>query len=217
MDHNNNNNKRGRETSNESSSSSCCPFVPPNKRAAADTSSSKLAELVKTPGDILTIFGRPVKKHHVPYHSMKLGHDKRLNAVYHELLEAGESLEDGIAQAKELVRAGENPDLMRHAFGIYLTHSRDAQSRCVVIPPLKNHAVMVNAEANPPAKDSQEGTYGQVITADTFQGPELLSYWQDDYDDNDHHVHWHMVFPGTGVVGNGKNVPVIDRQGELFL
>jgi len=87
-----------------------------------------------------------------------------------------------------------------------------------MVPPLKKHAVMLQSmpTATHPSP-VQTIVPGEVVTPDVFQGSAFLSYWREDYDYNDHHVHWHMVFPGTGVVVNGKNVKVIDRQGELFL
>jgi tyrosinase len=125
-------------------------------------------------------------------------------------------------ESKNLLKAGENPDVIRHALGIYLTHSRDAQRRKIVVPPLKNHALFLSqrtaAVAAATAKPSElKVVAGEVVSPDTMQGAALLSYWREDYDCNDHHVHWHMVFPCTGMVVNGANVKVIDRQGELFL
>jgi len=57
-----------------------------------------------------------------------------MNDVLRKLSAAGPEVEDGVLEAKALLKAGENPDLMRHAFGIYLTHSPDAQRRQIVIP-----------------------------------------------------------------------------------
>lgn len=182
----------------------------------------KLRPLVRIPGDINLIFALAVEPRHEPYYDMKPRHAARMNDVLRKLSAAGSEVEDGILEAKAMLKAGESPDLMRHAFGIYLTHSADAQRRQIVIPPLKNHAMFVNQRiaAGGVAAAHPSGLTvvpGEVVSPDTLQGPALLSYWREDYDYNDHHVHWHMVFPGTGVVVNGINVQVIDRQGELFL
>lgn len=205
---------------------SCCPFTGAAKAAggSAPASNDKRVALVRLPQDIDLIFALPMRAHHAPYHSMKLGHAERMNEVLHTLCQAGPNVEDGVVRAKQLLKGGESPDLMRHALGVYLTHSCDAQKRQIVIPPLKQHALFVQQKTMPaaaaasPAKPGLSIVPGEVITPDTFQGPALLSYWRNDYDYNDHHVHWHMVFPGTGVVDHdGVNVKVIDRQGELFL
>jgi tyrosinase len=141
-----------------------------------------------------------------------------MNSVLRALtLEAGgSSVEHGIVKAKQLLKDGVNPDMLRHALGIYLTHSRDAQKRRIVVPSLREHASMRQIAAAASA-NTLSVVGGQVVTPDTQQGPAILAYWREDYDYNDHHIHWHTVFPGTGVIVDGKNVPVIDRQGELFL
>ncbi|MCF5706079.1 hypothetical protein GIV19_02110 [Pseudomonas syringae] len=199
-----------------------CPFTGAASQEALLSFREKLRHLVRIPEDINLIFAWPMRLGHAPYHFMKPGHADRMNDVLKVLTAAGSEVEDGILKAKELLKSGESPDLMRHALGIYLTHSPDAQRRQIVIPPLKNHAIFLHQRTaaqiavSAPANESTI-LHGAVVTADTFRGPELLSYWRDDYDYNDHHVHWHMVFPGTGVVVNGVNVKVIDRQGELFL
>lgn len=203
------------------STSATCPF-PATKDVGSLSLHEKLRNLVRIPDDINLIFALATRDHHLPYHSMKPGHADRMNEVLKQLCAAGAEVEEGILKAKALLKGGESPDLMRHALGIYLTHSANAQSRGIVIPPLKSHAMFLQQRttamavaATPP--NAQTITPGEVVTPDTFQGPALLSYWREDYDYNDHHVHWHMVFPGTGVVVDGVNVKVIDRQGELFL
>ena len=216
------------------SSASKCPYPmanpsssysPSSGSSTPSTTQEKLRKLIRIPEDINLIFALATQPHHTPYFGMKPGHANRMNEVLRELTAAGTEVEDGILKAKAFLKAGESPDLMRHALGIYLTHSPDAQRRRIVIPPLKNHAMYMNqklvAVAATHSATPQPSTLtivpGEVITPDTLQGAALLSYWREDYDYNDHHVHWHMVFPGTGVVVNGVNVKVIDRQGELFL
>ena len=51
------------------------------------------------------------------------------------------------------------------------------------------------------------------VTPDLMKGVHVLSYFREDYDFNDHHYHWHLVYPPTG----WKDQRIIDRQGELFL
>ena len=196
-------------------------------------SDDKHKELVKknVEADIKLIFSLAPQPKHQPYYSMKRGHQEYKSLVLRNITTAGPTVEDGILKAKELLKDGVNPDLMRHAFGIYLTHSADAQRRHIVIPPLKNHAMVLNqttrtatSNTSTPTATTTTSTQttltitpGEVVTPDTMQGPALLSYWREDYDYNDHHIHWHMVFPGAGVYVDGKHIRVIDRQGELFL
>lgn len=173
--------------------------------------------LVRIPADIHRIFALPAHDHHEPYLYMKAGQPARMNDALKEISSAGPQVEDGVLRAKHMIKKGVNPDVIRHALGIYLTHSADAQRRKITVPPLKDHAMIVNKNATSTIGQKLTIEAGEVVTPDTMQGPAILSYWREDYDYNDHHVHWHMVFPGTGMVVNGKNVKVIDRQGELFL
>ncbi|KAB5516965.1 hypothetical protein GE09DRAFT_1159092 [Coniochaeta sp. 2T2.1] len=173
--------------------------------------------MVRIPADIQVLFALPSQDHPEPYYYMKAGQPLRMNRVLKQLCTAGRKVEDGILKAKELLRNGENPDVMRHALGIYLTHSSDAQDRHLTVPALKDHAVMRAQATIQPSSSTSQIDPGEVTTPDTLRGPAVLSYWREDYDYNDHHVHWHMVFPGTGTVVDGQNVKVIDRQGELFL
>jgi hypothetical protein len=130
-------------------------------------------------------------------------------------------VEDGIRKAKELLKENVNPELMRRALGIYLIHSRDAQRRKIVVPPLMSHVSFLSNRSIPPQTVSTTAgpkvVAGEVVTADTFQGPALLSYWREDYDLNDFHYYWHMMFPGTTVNVGGENIKLVDRPGEHFM
>ena len=98
-----------------------------------------------------------------------------------------------------------NPNLVKSALSVFLTHNAEARRLGVVVPPLALQSKF-KAFARPTAKP-------YPVTPDTLRGPEVLAYWREDYDLNDHHNHWHDVFPTIGV--DGKRV--IKRQGELFL
>lgn len=173
--------------------------------------------MVRIPADIHRIFALPAGDHPEPYYYMKAGQPGRMNEALKKITSAGEKVEDGVLQAKNMIKKGANLDVIRHALGIYLTHSPDAQRRKITVPPLKAHSMIANQNTTTALGQKLTIEPGEVVTPDTMQGPAILSYWREDYDYNDHHVHWHMVFPGTGMVVNGQNVKVIDRQGELFL
>ncbi|KIJ27628.1 hypothetical protein M422DRAFT_271173 [Sphaerobolus stellatus SS14] len=141
-----------------------------------------LTKLVRIPHDISVLYAQPVQPHHEPYYDLKPSHLKRMNRVLHALVTdaGGSTVEHGIAKAKQLLKEGENPDLLRHAFGIYLTHSRDSQKRQIIVPPLKEHASMLKLRtAASPTTVNIVG--GQVVTLDTQQGPAILAYWREDY------------------------------------
>ena len=95
------------------------------------------------------------------------------------------------------------------ALAIFLTHNLEAQKLNVIPPSLHLHN-----QFNPV---SPMVPLSNPVTADTFKGVNILSYFREDYDLNDHHWHWHIVYPYTGFPENGKLQRTIDRQGELFL
>lgn len=161
---------------------------------------------------ISKIFSLPVQEYHEPYHGVNPNHADAMRHICMMLEAAGPKVEHGLMKAKEILDERVNPELMRHALGIYLAHSRDAHERKIFAPPLKNHALFVNQQSGRPAAM----VAGEVCTADTLQGPAMLSYWRDDYDFNDSHYHWHMVFRGAGG-DQSKKVRHIDRHGERFL
>lgn len=101
-----------------------------------------------------------------------------------------------------------NPSLVQSALSVFLTHDKEAKRLGVAVPPLALQGKfkrLLRPFANP-------------VSLDTLHGPELLSYFREDYDLNDHHNHWHDVYPGSGI-DNGEegNKRTIQRQGELFL
>ena len=100
-----------------------------------------------------------------------------------------------------------NPNLVKLALGIYLTHNAEALNLQVMPPSLQLHNRFVN-----------KYPFSNPVTPDTFKGDNLLSYFREDYGLNDHHWHWHVVFPYTGITTKNKAFHrVIERQGELFL
>ncbi|KAF4764550.1 hypothetical protein HAV15_001432 [Penicillium sp. str.  len=168
------------------------------------------------------VFSTHEKKHHNPFYHVSHHHEDKVHDVHAELKTAGSKVEDGIHKAKKLLEEDKklNPEMVREALAIYLTHSKDAQQRRIPAPSLKDHAVFRKQRPELHPADSSNPpravVAGEVVTPDTLQGAALLSYWRDDYDLNDSHYHWHMVYRGAG--GNNKeNIRTIDRQGEIFL
>lgn len=103
-----------------------------------------------------------------------------------------------------------NPSLVKLALTIFLTHDKEAQRLNVGPPPFQLYNQFVNAQY-------QVSPLSNPVTPDVFKGFELLSYFRNDYDFNEHHWHWHVLYPYAGIVRNGKTQRAIKRQGELFL
>jgi len=109
----------------------------------------------------------------------------------------------------EVVQKKFNPDLMQAALAVILTHSKVAREIGIVVPPLAYTAIFrVLSEETP-----------IIVDPGTLKGPEVLSYFREDYDLNQHHYHWHHVYPYSGISDEKttKFKRTIFRQGELFL
>lgn len=151
------------------------------------------------------------------------------------------ALRAALAEAETLVAAGKfHPELVKYALGVFWTHSKAAQALRIGVPNIGEFrnfhseapATVLfrdGAPAPSPTPDGAPGTSSApvvnhayaTITGDTFRpGSEaLVAYWREDFDFNDHHLHWHMVYPGGGYYDPQTKVvaDAIDRRGELFL
>jgi tyrosinase len=94
----------------------------------------------------------------------------------------------------------ESPDLVRHAMMMFLTHHekgrllkiRDLEERSpnkVLPSPKPSAAALVSPEAQ-------------------------LNWFREDAKTNEHHEHWHVVYPNTGLLTTPPKLN--DRHGELF-
>ncbi|XP_019858840.1 PREDICTED: tyrosinase family protein asqI-like [Amphimedon queenslandica] len=139
-----------------------------------------------------------------------------------------QSLEAAIEVAEAAIKDRVNPHLVKMAMGIFLTHSKEAQYLGVVAPSLKEHLefampaiIPIEKTVIPEVTPTIPSTFPELnpTTADTLKAIETLSYWREDYDLNDHHYHWHLVYPWSGIstIKEEKIHRTIDRQGELFL
>ena len=180
------------------------------------------------------IFGDyPVTDDHEPFIPFGDSSTKELSIIQQQLSAAGQkssfirsrsdkkALRAAINLALDLITKRKlNPSLVKLALGIYLTHSKEAHTVGVVVPSLIHHHEFKSTQTE--VKDAMGKVripLSNPVTADTMQGVEILSYFREDSDFNDHHYRWHMVYPATGIVesDNKTHRRVIDRQGELFL
>ncbi|CAG8556074.1 16503_t:CDS:2 [Dentiscutata erythropus] len=98
-----------------------------------------------------------------------------------------------------------DPELVRYALMVWTVHDPEARKRNLKIPPLGQRAPhiavpkLVNAAVGAP-------------TLSTTDPPLTnLDWWREDPQLNEHHEHWHIVFPAFPVNGVSK-----DREGENF-
>lgn len=179
-------------------------FLPTGDLSKAHSYQHDINELFKHYPEITEV--------HKPFMEFRTEHLQEMNSLLASISEAGKHNIRGALECTEnaIIKKKVNPKMAKRALGIFLTHSKEAQKLGLIAPSLKhyNEFVDTTVQGQPPCNPA---------TGDTMQGVQLLTYWREDYDFNDHHIHWHMVYPGAGVYKNGKMVRTIDRQGELFL
>ena len=120
-------------------------------------------------------------------------------------------LEAAERRAEEL-RSAEDASLVRFAFKLFLTHHPDG--RRLRIPALERRAPLKVVPSGlalaPPAPGAEATRAGETV----------LNWWREDPEANEHHDHWHAVYPTRGIAdprpGDPKRTRLQDRQGELF-
>ena len=122
----------------------------------------------------------------------------RAIALAGELMKTREQqdVDAALAQAEEAAKT-EDVQLVRHAVEMFIVH--DPEAARLAIPPIA-----------PPAQKRAAAQLAGAI------GPEAaLDWFREDPLANDHHRHWHIVYPARGRPSpSGPRLQ--DRQGELF-
>ena len=106
-----------------------------------------------------------------------------------------EGVEAALDRARELARV-EPPQLVQHALHLFIVHHPEGSRLSV-----------------PPIEAIVEADEGLVVTADVEETRReaALDYLRLDPLANEHHRHWHVVYPNQGWQGRRQ-----DREGELF-
>jgi len=116
--------------------------------------------------------------------------------------------EDGLRAAlEEAERAmADDPGAASHALMMFITHHPEGSQ--LPIPALE--------ERQPEILDLSARAVAGLARADT--DPEAaLAWFRTDPLANQHHEHWHVVYPHEGVADGHGHAAVQDRQGEIFL
>jgi Hemocyanin, ig-like domain/Hemocyanin, copper containing domain len=102
-----------------------------------------------------------------------------------------DGLEAALDQA-ESAATRESPELVHHALSLFITHSKDG--RQLVKPRTATVAPHLLAPSRP-AVEAAEGLEGGS-TGDE----QRLDFWREDPLANEHHEHWHEVYPFAGLL-----------------
>jgi tyrosinase len=115
------------------------------------------------------------------------------------------------ARAEELL-AEQDRALVRFALKLFLTHHPDG--RRLRIPALERRAPQKVVPSGPPPPPPPPGLEATGIEE------AVLNWWREDPEANEHHDHWHAVYPTVGIADGVPGDPgrsrLQDRQGELF-
>jgi hemocyanin-like protein len=99
---------------------------------------------------------------------------------------------DAALSEASLAAQDEDPELVHHALSLFVTHSR--QGRRLVKP----RTVVAEPRKFPPFGLTAEGVAPELEAGST--GVERrLDFWREDPLANEHHEHWHEVYPFSGL------------------
>jgi tyrosinase len=110
--------------------------------------------------------------------------------------------------------------LVQYAVLLFLTHHPEARTK-IKIKPLEMRQPELVLPSSPLLRSVGAAAGGQLPprAAAGAMPPDGLSFWREDPLINEHHEHWHLVYPTSldplPPIG-AKGYPIGDRHGELF-
>lgn len=124
----------------------------------------------------------------------------------------------------EEMRGWENPDLVDYALMVFITHHPRGRALTHSIPPitLRNPELVAPSTAVPRMAFAEAEAMGlEAMESDIVGGAiptDNLEWYREDPFANEHHTHWHVVYPTVGVPdpNDPDGVRFKDRQGEVF-
>lgn len=118
-----------------------------------------------------------------------------------------DGMEAAIAAAEELQESEEWAGEVQYALKLFVTHHPEAR-RALRLRPLESRQPGLVRASAPAADSPAAGLAGGGATSPEDQ----LDWYREDPLANEHHEHWHLVYPMNGRPGGGLG----DRHGELF-
>ncbi|CAG8731355.1 8859_t:CDS:1, partial [Cetraspora pellucida] len=97
-----------------------------------------------------------------------------------------------------------DPELVRYALMVWIVHDPEARRRKLKIPPLGQRAPHITV---PKLVNATPASSTPAAPEPTTTDPPLtnLDWWREDPQLNEHHEHWHIVFPSFPVNGVSKD------------
>ncbi len=102
-----------------------------------------------------------------------------------------DGLEAALDQA-ENAATQDDPELVHHALSLFITHSKDGRR---LVKPRTAAAAPQRLAPSTPAAEPAEGLEGGSTGVE-----QPLDFWREDPLANEHHEHWHEVYPGSGLL-----------------
>ena len=142
----------------------------------------------------------PPRQRFSPFISAQMQRATELAEHFMTLADSKEGTEGMTAVLDEADEAAatENPELVRYALMLFMTHHPKGNQ--LKLKPLEKRAPQLVLPSRPTA----------VLAEVPLEAS--LNWFREDPKANEHHEHWHLVYPSHGIQGLTK-----DRQGELFL
>jgi tyrosinase len=142
----------------------------------------------------------------------------RATDVAADLMRAANAADDpdaawsAVREQAEAASETEDPALVRHALKVFMTHH--PVGRRQRIAPLE---VRAPHRVIPSTLEEPRLSLAAMVAPDDPEA--VLAWWREDPEANEHHDHWHVVYPTGGVFKDGDpdRRELQDRQGELFI
>ncbi|MGB7924805.1 MAG: tyrosinase family protein [Pyrinomonadaceae bacterium] len=154
-------------------------------------------------------------------------HVEKATAMATEFMEIADKqgLEEAVKAIQAALQNEQIAGLVQYAVKLFLTHHPEARSR-IKLQPLEVRQPNLVAPSKPVTLEAPARGKAALSAAEGEEGgatpPEdKLSFWREDPLINEHHEHWHLVYPTRPVpFPSGAKPPegyaLGDRHGELF-
>lgn len=143
---------------------------------------------------------------------------RRANALAREFVKTADSMEgvdavEAVVKKMQEVAEVEDPEMVDFALKMFLTH--DPRGRLFKIRSLEKLSPEKFTPSAPAMTTSAESAEGGLESLAPATEREIqLNWFREDVKANEHHEHWHVVYPHDGNPLTGK---LNDRHSELFL